>query len=214
MTSALHGPAASRSGCRMACIDLLICYVAVQNGKGWQGNAARKAEESCVILEAQLQRAEEKAGSGGKWLMIGSMVAMAGVSMVAAATEGGIFGLLTHPRLVGAAVSVRRSPVGAAMEGAVESAVQATRPYLHEAAALARPQLEAAARAAEPAVRYVRVVADPLIAEGAEVVRPLVKEAMRAYMQAIHGLERLLDPIVQQASGYLGYAAANATAAA
>ena len=186
----------------------------MQNGKGWQGNAARKAEESCVILETHLQRAEDKSGAGGgRWLMVGSMAAMGVVSMVAAGTEGGISGLLTHPRLVSAAGAVRRSPLGATVEGAMDAAVQATRPYLHEAVALARPQLQAAAAQAAPAVRYVRVVADPLIAQAAEIVEPLVREASKAYFGAFDTLVKVLDPYVQQATGLFGIAAANATAA-
>ena len=184
-----------------------------QNGKGWQGNAARRAEESCTILETLLQRAEEKSGGGGRYWMMGSMTAMAVVSMVAAGTEGGVMGLLTHPRLVGAAEALRRSPVGTTVEGAVDAAVQATRPYLHEAAALAGPQLQAAAVRAAPALRYVRLVADPIIAQAVEVAEPLVREATRAYTGAFDGLVKVLDPYVQQAMGLFGVAAVNATAA-
>lgn len=186
---------------------------ALQSGKGWQGNAARKAEESCVIMETMLQHAEEKSGGGGRWLMMGSMGAMAVASMVAASTEGGMLGLLTHPRLLGAADAVRRSPLGTVVEGTIDAAVEATRPYVHEAVVLARPQLEAAVTRAAPAVRYVRLVADPLIAQGAEVVEPLVREATRAYMGAFDGLVKVLDPYVQQAAGLFGVAVANATAA-
>ena len=186
---------------------------APQSGKGWQGNAARKAEESCVIMETLLQRAEEKSGGGGRWLAMGSMGVMAVASMVAASTEGGLMGLLTHPRLMGAAGAVRRSPLGSVVEGAIDAAVHATQPYVHEAAALARPQLEAAAARAAPAVRYARLVADPIIAEGAKVVEPLVREATRAYMGAFDGLVKVLDPYVQQAAGLFGVAVANATAA-
>ena len=171
-------------------------------------------------METLLQRAEEKSGGGGRWLMMGSMGAMAVASMVAASTEGGLMGLLTHPRLLGAADAVRRSPVGAVVEGAIDAAVEATRPYLHEAAVLARPQLEAAAQRAAPAVRYVRLVADPIIAEGTKVVEPLVREATKAYMGAFDGLVKVLDPYVQQAAPYVslaaglfGVAAGNATAA-
>ena len=188
-------------------------HVGAQNGKGWQGNAARKAEESCTILETLLQRAEEKSGGPGRYWMMGSMTAMAVVSMVAAGTEGGVVGLLTHPRLVGAAEAIRRSPWGTTVEGAVDAAVQASRPYLHEAAALAGPQLQAAATRAAPAVRYVRVVADPIIAQAAEVVEPLIREATRAYSGAFNSLVNVLDPYVQQAVGLFGAAAVNATAA-
>ncbi len=190
-----------------------VHHRALQSGKGWQGNAARKAEESCVIMETMLQQAEEKSGGGGRWLMMGSMGAMAVASMVAASTEGGLLGLLTHPRLLGAADAVRRSPLGTVVEGAIDAAVDATRPYVHEAVVLARPQLEAAATRAAPAVRYVRLVADPIIAQGVEVVEPLVREATRAYMGAFDGLVKVLDPYVQQAAGLFGVAVVNATAA-
>ena len=60
------------------------------------------------MLAATLQKQQAAAVSPSKWWTVAPMLAVGFLSMASASTEGGLVGLVHHPRLLGALAWVRR----------------------------------------------------------------------------------------------------------
>ena len=189
----------------LSCAASDTVWLPAQNGKGWQGASARVSDEAAQNLITFLRRQQQAASSGSKFWTVAPMIGIGAISILSASTEGGILGLISHPRIVATASWVRHTPAGDAAAAAVGQVSQAAQPFIQQATDAAEPYVSAAVAAAAPAVQQARTTLDPLVQEASKFATPIAQEVSRVVSGVMHEVVTVTEPVLQQAAGWLGF---------
>lgn len=145
---------------------------ALRTGKGWQGAAARAADEAAKVLGAKMSRDGSRSAMRSALLTITGGV---GLSVAVRAATGSA--PLEHPLIQ----MVASASAAMGLTGVLQQAAVQLRPYSQQAVDLTWPHLQPAVEAATPYVQQVSAAVQPVVQQVSDAASQASDYAVAAF---------------------------------